>query len=429
MRIGLVELLLILAIASVTIGPKVLLFVDRWLRRARRTNAAAARRRAEYQAQMAAERDALLKRFRVATSVAGACLMLAAAYGLLLRPIDTQPQIYTANEQRSAADKQAGSVERLDLGSYKDVSCLHERDGWLYLSVRSGKKDAAIVRMQPDGSGLTPLLSLTGEITGFDFDQDGSIWFTAITEEGGALYRASYDGWGAATQLVVSQIDGKALHCPAAVAVGQDGKVYFADAAAIDAADSALATLRVELIAHTASGWVYVYDPDTLTVRRVLGGVAGADGLAISPQGDTLYVADLANRCIWAVDTAARDLTAGGRDCAVFADQLPGYPGALAVDADGNVHISYRWAGSAWLEKNAASTLLRSVALRAGTSVQAKLFALSVDVPAVEALTAQGGVQYGVAGDGQEGCTALCSVGNRIYFALAGQTELLYARV
>ena len=44
MRIGLVEFLLILAIASLTIGPQVALFVDRWMRRANRANARAARR-------------------------------------------------------------------------------------------------------------------------------------------------------------------------------------------------------------------------------------------------------------------------------------------------------------------------------------------------------------------------------------------------
>lgn len=71
MRIGLIEFLLILAIASLTVGPRVALFVDRWMRRANRANAMAARRRAEYAAQMAAERDAMLKRFRTASTVFG----------------------------------------------------------------------------------------------------------------------------------------------------------------------------------------------------------------------------------------------------------------------------------------------------------------------------------------------------------------------
>ena len=37
MRIGFVELVLLLFIASLTVGPNVALFVDRWLRRAQRT--------------------------------------------------------------------------------------------------------------------------------------------------------------------------------------------------------------------------------------------------------------------------------------------------------------------------------------------------------------------------------------------------------
>ena len=96
MRIGLVEFLLILAIASLTIGPQVALFVDRWMRRANRANARAARRRAEYAAQMAVERDALLKRFRTASTVFGVCILLALVYALVFRPVDTPPQGYTA---------------------------------------------------------------------------------------------------------------------------------------------------------------------------------------------------------------------------------------------------------------------------------------------------------------------------------------------
>lgn len=52
MRIGFVELLLILLIASLTIGPSAALWVDRWLRRANRASAAAARRRAVQEASV-----------------------------------------------------------------------------------------------------------------------------------------------------------------------------------------------------------------------------------------------------------------------------------------------------------------------------------------------------------------------------------------
>ena len=79
---------------------------------------------------------------------------------------------------------------------------------------------------------------------------------------------------------------------------------------------------------------VYVYDPAARTVQKVLGGVAGASGLALSRDGSTLFVADLGNRCVWSTAADARDLTAGGKNCQSFVSGLPGYPGALAMDAD-----------------------------------------------------------------------------------------------
>ena len=65
---------------------------------------------------------------------------------------------------------------------------------------------------------------------------------------------------------------------------------------------------------------------------------------------------------------------------------LPGYPGALALDEDGILYISYRWTRSDWLEKHADSTLLRGIALRAGENIQKKLFKLPADAPCAEAV-------------------------------------------
>lgn len=171
------------------------------------------------------------------------------------------------------------------------------------------------------------ILTVEGEITSFDFDAAGEVWFTTVTPAGGALYKARYDGWGAATEQVVGQIDGKALSCPAAVTVDPEGRVYFTNAAAAPAEHGAQAALRTELLAHTATGWVYVYDPAVRAVQRVLGGLAGASGLALSPEGDTLYVSDLGSRCIWAVPANARELTAGGKGCASLRRVCRGIPG------------------------------------------------------------------------------------------------------
>ena len=93
MRIGFVELLLILLIASLTIGPSAALWVDRWLRRANRASAAAARRRAVQEAQRAAEREEVLQRFQKLSIVFTLAAIAALVWALRPLPKPTPPRI------------------------------------------------------------------------------------------------------------------------------------------------------------------------------------------------------------------------------------------------------------------------------------------------------------------------------------------------
>ena len=437
MRIGFVELVLLLFIASITVGPNVALFVDRWLRRARRTSAEAARRKAQLEAQAAIEREALLARFRVASNIFALLMLAALVYGLLLRPIDTPPKAYTAPDVRQDTGAVQTAVsddskEALNLGEYLGVDCVRTQDGLVYAAAYSGasmkKRSSDLVRT--DGGHYAAILSVEGELTSFAFDQNGDLWLTVVTPSGGALCRAVHDSWGTSVEQVVTQIDGATLGPLSAVEAGPDGKVYFAVAADVSTKNGLESALRTELIAHTGTGWVYVYDPADRSVQRVLGGVAGASGLALSADGKTLYVSDLGNRCVWAVDAAARELTAGGKNCTSFVSGLPGYPGALALDEDGTLYVSYRWARSNWLEKHADSTLLRGIALRAGENMQQKLFGLPADAPCAEAVdTADGSWKRVFSGKELGSCTALCPAGSKMYFGAAGSARVLSARV
>ena len=436
MRIGLVEFLLILAIASLTVGPQVALFVDRWMRRANRANAKAARRRAEYAAQMAAERDALLKRFRTASTVFGVCILLALVYALGFRPIDTPPQTYRAPDLRQDTGTvqtalSEDSREMLDLGDYQGVDCIRARDSLVYAAAYNGatlkKRKSDLLRT--DGGHTAAILSVDGELTSFAFDASGDLWLTIVTPSGGTLCRAASDSWGTAVEQVVTQIDGAPLGVLSTVEVGPDGTVYFAVAAASGAENGLESTLRTELLAHTGTGCVYAYDPSTRAVQKVLGGLAGASGLALGPDGKTLYVSDLGSRCVWAVSAVARELTAGGKNCTQVVSGLPGYPGALAMDADGTLYISYRWARSSWLEKNAASTLLRGIALRAGQNLQEKLFSLPAGSACAEAMDPADGSWTRSFSGKTSGCTAVCPVDSKVYFGTADDGHLLSANV
>ena len=433
MRIGLVELILILLIASLTIGPSVALWVDRWLRRANRATAAAARRRAVQEAQRAAEREEVLQRFQKLSIVFVLAAAAALVWALILRPIVVTPKSYAAPEVSSgaASSLEVSSSDVLTVSGYRAVSCIRAEDGWLYLSAQEDTRNggAVLLRMREDGSGLASILTAEGEITGFDFDPDGNIWYTVVTENGGALCRVQYDGWGAAAEQVVTQIDGTALHCPMAVAVGTDGAVYFTDAAAVSATHGTESALRTELLAHTSTGCVYVYEPSSRTVKQVLGGIAGASGLALDKTSGTLYVSDLGSRCIWAVDASARERVAGGKGCVAFAKALPGYPGALALDEDRAVCVSYRWERSGWLESHTEGTFLRGVALRLSQTMQENLFSLSAGSCCAETFQPDGQPVLSLTGKTSGSVTALCPAGNRIYLSVAGEKNLYFVRV
>ena len=437
MRIGLIEFLLILAIASLTVGPRVALFVDRWMRRANRANAMAARRRAEYAAQMAAERDAMLKRFRTASTVFGVGILLVLVYALGFRPIDTPPQIYKAPDlrQETGAMQTAVSTDRktqLELGEYQGVDCIRAKDGLLYAAAWNGaalkKRTSDLVRT--DGGHAAAILSVEGELTGFAFDAAGDLWLTVLTPAGGTLCRARHDSWGASVEQVVTQIDGAPLGALSAVEVGADGKVYFAVVGQESAEQGLESALRTELLAHTGTGAVYVYDPAARTVEQVVGGIAGASGLALDERAQTLYISDLGSRCIWSAAASARSLTAGGKGCQSSFSGLPGYPGALALDEDSTLYISYRWASSSWLERHAGSTFLRGVALRLSESMQENLFSLPADGIRAEAVsTASGSWLWSFSGKPQGSSSALCPVENRVYFGIAGEKALYSVRV
>lgn len=436
MRIGLIEFLLILAIASLTVGPRVALFVDRWMRRANRANAMAARRRAEYAAQMAAERDAMLKRFRTASTVFGVGILLVLVYALGFRPIDTPPQTYKAPDLRQETDAMQTAVStdrktRLELGEYQGVDCIRAKDGLLYAAAWNGaalkKRTSDLVRT--DGGHSAAILSVEGELTGFAFDAAGDVWLTQLTTAGGTLCRAKHDSWGAAVEQVVTQLDGAPLGAVSAVEVSPAGKVYFAVAAAAGAENGLESALRTELLAHTATGCVYVYDPAARTVEKVLGGVAGAAGLALSPDGSTLYVSDLGSRCIWAVPSGGRERMAGGKGCEQLAAGLPGYPGALAVEEDGTVSVGYRWARSAWLEDHADGTLLRGAALRLSESMGERLFQMPDDGICAERFGPDGALLASYGGKALGGVLALCPAENRVYLGVAGETKIQWVRI
>ena len=174
MRLGLTELLLIVIIALLALGPGVSRWLNRWSRQAKASRAAEARRRAAWEAERKARRDFILHRFQIVAAVFAAATAVALVYTLGFRPIEAEPQSYTvpAAAVQTAAQTVAGTAA-LPLEGYQPPDCIVVRDGWIYMAAR------------PAGGSGSALASTAVEILNAYF-ADSDIG-TALIPEGSLL--------------------------------------------------------------------------------------------------------------------------------------------------------------------------------------------------------------------------------------------------
>ena len=111
MRLGLTEILLLLLIGALALGPGISSWMSRWSRQAKTTRAEEARRRAAIEAERRARRDFILRRFQIAAAVVVALTVFWLVYTLGLRPIEAEPASYTLP---AAAAQTAGQTAAAD---------------------------------------------------------------------------------------------------------------------------------------------------------------------------------------------------------------------------------------------------------------------------------------------------------------------------
>ena len=93
----------------------------------------------------------MLQRFQKLSIVFVFCAAAALVWGLVLRPIDVTVTPYTAPEIQPMPDAgpTAESGDVLSVTGWRDISCIRERDGWLYFAAqadtRCGRTAAAFL--------------------------------------------------------------------------------------------------------------------------------------------------------------------------------------------------------------------------------------------------------------------------------------------
>lgn len=190
-------------------------------------------------------------------------------------------------------------------------------DGFLLFSDTLTDK----IKKWAPGKGVTDYASLAGGAAGNAYDDQGRLYTCEFRER--RVTRTAKNG---RVDVLAAKFEGKRLNAPSDIVVRRDGNVYFTDPAFGDQQDSKeldfYGVYRIK-----ANG----------ELEAVARWKTRPNGIAVSPNGRLLYVADADARSIRVFDLAGNGAASNER---VFVDKLAGVPGGIRTDDRGDVFVA-----------------------------------------------------------------------------------------
>lgn len=292
-------------------------------------------------------------------------LVLALAAYLVLWPVPVDPVAWQAPAPPGyggahATNQRLAGLQLIPLGDEAGPEhVVLGRDGKLYAAVASGR----ILRMNPDGSGQEVFASTGGRVLGFDFDAQGRL----IAAD--ALKGLLAIGTDRQVTLLTDRVNGDPIRYADAVVVARNGLIYFSDASrrfAPAAWGGTFEAAVLDILEQRSTGRILAYDPTTRGTRVVVRGLSFANGVALSADEQTLFVAETGKYRIWKVDVAANDLdlAQASPQARLLFDNLPGYPDNLMRGQDGRIWVGLSGPRSPDVDAMAGKPLLRALTLR-----------------------------------------------------------------
>ena len=256
-------------------------------------------------------------------------------------------------------DKLAG-LKLIELGAEAGPEhIVLARDGKLYAAMASGN----IVRMNPDGTSQEVFVNTGGRVLGFDFDAAGRL-IAADAVKG--LLAVTPDRKVA---LLTDTVGGDPIRYADAVVVAKSGKVYFSDASRRFAPAQWGGTFEaavLDILEQACTGRILEYDPAANTTRVVAKGFSFANGVALSSDEQTLFVAETGKYRVWKIAVVASnlDVAQSSPQASVLFDNLPGYPDNLMRGQDGKIWLGLSGPRSPDVDAMAGKPFLRELTLR-----------------------------------------------------------------
>ncbi len=290
-------------------------------------------------------------------------IVVFAAY-MGLKPVPITPIAWQAPVSQGytgvhAANTKLQGLHTIDLqGEVGPEHIVIGPDGKLYTGVESGK----ILRMQPDGSAQQVLCNTGGRPLGMAFDADGQL---IVADAWKGLLSITADG---SITILLDMLEGGPVHFPDALVIARSGKIYLTDSSTRFTPrqwGSTTEAAMLDIFEQSSTGRVLEYDPVQRAVRVVAQGLSFANGIALSSDESSLFVAESGKFRVWKIAVAAEqlDVTANPSQVSILFNNLPGYPDNLMRGQDGRI-----WLGLAgqrnFLDQTAQRPYLRSIALR-----------------------------------------------------------------
>jgi gluconolactonase len=195
-----------------------------------------------------------------------------------------------------------------------------DRDGNVFFTDQPNNR---ILKWSVDGK-LSTFKQPAGRANGMCFDAKGTLF--ACADEKNELWSIAPDG---AVTVIAHEYEGKPLNAPNDVSVQPDGSLYFTD----PFYDRTWWTHHQRT---QGSEQVYFLSADRKTLKRVTTDLVKPNGIVGSPDGKTLYVADIGGRKTYAYDIQA--------DGSLTNRKLRAEMGSdgMTVDTDGNLYLTGR---------------------------------------------------------------------------------------
>ena len=124
----------------------------------------------------------------------------------------------------------------------------------------------------------------------------------------------------------------------------------------------------LDIIEQASTGRILEYDPAANATRIVVKGLSFANGVALSSDEQTLFVAETGKYRVWKVSIAAdaTDLSKGDSSpqASILFDNLPGYPDNLMRGQDGRIWLGLSAPRSPAVDAMAEKPFMRELTLR-----------------------------------------------------------------